>query len=275
MSADLDVWRAGLGIGFRALRREPSLGLKRLLLPVSYWRYAEFSYVARQLALPTGARVLDLGSPKDLAAMLAHGRGYAVVATDILDSAVRLSARYCAALGIAGDGAGLVRSEVVDGRRLPYADDSFEAAFSVSVVEHIPDGGDRDAMQELARVVRPGGLIVVTTPYAPIYRETFVDRPVYERAQHSVGEPVFYERHYDDAALHARLIDLAGTELVNLERWGEGAIRMERLLSRAGPIRTAASPLEPLLASRCLRCVDGDDGGHPMAAFFTLRCVPA
>jgi len=283
VSTNLDVWRGGLTIGLRSLRRAPALGVKRLLLPVSYWRYAEFSYVARQLTLTAGARVLDLGSPKDLAAMLAYARGYAVVATDIQANAVQLSERYAAAQGLSGDGTGRVLSEVVDGRTLPYAANVFDAAFTVSVVEHIPDRGDSDAICELVRVVKPGGLIIGTTPYAVEYHETFVDRPVYERGQAHPGDRVFFERHYDDAALRARLLDLPGVSIENVEVWGEGTVRMERILHRIGPVRTLASPLEPLLAKMFLKRVDGTvdgtmDGsggaGHPMAAFFTLRKDP-
>src|SRR2546430_673008 len=140
------MWAAGVIVGLRSLRREPVLGIKRLALPVSYWRSCEFAYVWRQLACPPGARVLDVGSPKDLAAMLARHRGYHVVATDILPQTVALSERYATAQGLNGKGAGSgqagVHSEVQDGRALSYPDASFDAAYSVSVLEHIPDGGD-------------------------------------------------------------------------------------------------------------------------------------
>ena len=43
--------------------------------------------------------------------------------------------------------------------RLPYADDSFDAVLSMGVLEHVadPDG----SLEELARVLRPGGLMYV------------------------------------------------------------------------------------------------------------------
>ncbi|HEV3142070.1 MAG TPA: methyltransferase domain-containing protein, partial [Vicinamibacterales bacterium] len=161
----LEIWAAGVGVGLRTLCREPVLGLKRLALPVSYWRSAEFAYAWRQLQAPRGGRILDLGSPKDLAAMFARHRGYEVIATDILPDAVESSRRYARAQGIDGRSAGRVHSEVQDGRALTYGDASFDAAFSVSVLEHIPDGGDSAAVRELLRVVRPGGVVVVTVPF--------------------------------------------------------------------------------------------------------------
>lgn len=265
-----EVWWEGLSIGLATLRRDPVLGLKRVLLPASYWRTAEFAYVLRQLKLPRGARVLDLGSPKDLAGILARSRGFEVVATDILADTVELSRRYAEAQGIDGAGAGKVQSEVQDGRRLSYADNSFDAAFSVSVIEHIPGRGDTEAVRELLRVVKPGGKVVITTPYDRAYRESFVDSDVYERK--AAGEPVFWERHYDDAALRERILGVAGARQTDLELWGEGRWRGERMLSRLGPIRTAVSPVEAGLAVVSLRRLAPGEG-HPMAIFLTIEKV--
>jgi len=239
-------------------------------LPVSYWRSVEFAYVWRQLTQSAGARILDVGSPKDLAAMLARHRGYEVVATDILPDAILLSHRFAAAQGLEGQGPGRVYSELQDGRALTYPDSSFDAAYSISVLEHIPDGGDSAAIRELIRVVRPGGVVVVTVPYDRGYRETFAKGPVYERRP--IGsEAIFYERHYDRAALASRLLGSATAEVVDLSFWGEGAVRMEALLNRLGPLGLPLSPVQALLSSVLLRRVEPDGSGHPMAAFFTLR----
>ena len=151
----LSVWAGGTEVGLETVRREPVLGFKRIILPASYWRTMEFAYVRRQLNLPRGARVLDVGSPKDLAMILARRRGYALTATDLLAEPVELSRRYAMAQGIDGDGPGRLRSEVQDGRQLSYPDNSFDAAFAASVVEHIPGEGDTDAMREMVRVVKP------------------------------------------------------------------------------------------------------------------------
>jgi SAM-dependent methyltransferase len=269
LSEALGIWRAGVRIGAATLPREPILGLKRLILPVSYWRAVEFAYALRQLTLARGTRLLDLGSPKDLAVILARTRGLEVVATDILPEAIRLSERYAAAQGRAGTGPGKVHSEPQDGRALSYPSNSFGAAVSISVLEHIPERGDTAAMRELVRVVKPGGLVVVTTPYDVSYRETFVDGSVYERVGRP-GERLFFERHYDAAALEERLLRVEGTRLVNLELWGEAGLPVERLLHRLGRGRDLLSPVEALLAGLFLRPVREKERGRPLAAFFTL-----
>ena len=264
------MWTAGLRTGAACLGREPFLGIKRLLLPVSYWRIAEFAYVWRRLAGMRGAHLLDLGSPKDLSTILARDMGCAVTAVDILPEAVALSERHAQAQGLNGRGPGKVWSEVQDGRRLSYADATFDAAYSVSVLEHIPDRGDTTAMQELVRVVKPGGLVVVTTPYDTAYRETYVEESVYERTQLG-AEPVFFERHYDDTSLAERLLSPINAERVDQEFWGERGVRGESLLVRAGRLRLPLSPLEPLMSGLFLHRLRSSPNEHPMAVFFTVR----
>ena len=207
-----------------------------------HWRSAEFAYVWRRLSQAPGARILDVGSPKELAAILAYHRGYEVVATDILPEEVSLNRRYAHAQGLDGQGPGRVHSEVQDGRALTYTDNCFDAAYSVSVLEHIPDRGDSAAIRELIRVVRPGGVVVVTVPYDRRYRETFVEGPVYERKP--IGsEPVFFERHYDRETLAERLLNSGPAQVVDVSIWGEGSVRMDAFLERL------EQPAPPVAAS--------------------------
>jgi SAM-dependent methyltransferase len=269
LESPMGIWRAGFRVGLGSLTREPGLGFKRLVLPVSYWRAREFSFACSQLRLSPGSKLLDLGSPKDLAAFLARYRGHEVVATDILPQAIELSRRLAVAQGIDGTGPGKVHSEVQDGRALPYSDHTFDAAFSVSVVEHIPDDGDSAAVTELVRVVKPGGTIVVTVPFAEKTYDTFVDRPVYEREQLG-GAKVFFERHYDEAALEARLIRPSGAEVKVREFWGENSLRMGSFLDRHKRMRMFMSPFEAALSRWYLRKVD-HGSGHRMAAFLKLE----
>jgi hypothetical protein len=134
------------------------------------------------------------------------------------------------------------------------------------VLEHIPDNGDTLALREMVRVVRPGGRIVLTVPFAGAYFESFVASAVYERSYQ--GTPIFYERHYDPGTLARRLTDTPGTRLTSLELCGERA-PVERLLGWNRGFRAALSPLEPLLAIASLRTVPSSE--RAKAAFITLE----
>jgi ubiquinone/menaquinone biosynthesis C-methylase UbiE len=57
------------------------------------------------------------------------------------------------------EGFGNVTPKLGDARELPYADDTFDGAYLVTVLGEVPD--QDAALRELARVVRPGGRVVV------------------------------------------------------------------------------------------------------------------
>ena len=62
--------------------------------------------------------------------------------------------------GEAPDGLGAALNG--DALRLPFPDDTFDRIICSEVFEHIPD--DSAAMAELARVLRPGGVLAATVP---------------------------------------------------------------------------------------------------------------
>jgi ubiquinone/menaquinone biosynthesis C-methylase UbiE len=82
-----------------------------------------------------------------------------------------------------------------DAQALPYDEDSFDAAFLVTVLGEIPD--QDAALTELARVVRPGGRLVVGELFGDPHMVTF--GTLRERAQKAgftyerrLGTPLAY-----------------------------------------------------------------------------------
>ncbi len=70
------------------------------------------------------------------------------------------------------------------------------------MIEHIPGDGDAQAMSELARVLRPGALLVLTFPYRKQFEDEFVEHDLY--GTRFEGEPIFFCRHYSGDAVQER-----------------------------------------------------------------------
>jgi len=54
-----------------------------------------------------------------------------------------------------------VRLQVADARELPFADRSFDMVISAHMLEHLPEPGE--GLREIARVLRPQGLLLIIT----------------------------------------------------------------------------------------------------------------
>ncbi len=107
------------------------------------------------LAPQAGERALDIGCGPGLttqALALAVGEQGSVTGVDIAPAMLAIAQRRCA--GLAGVSFGMA-----DVTRLPYADASFDLALASQVYEYV-DAID-PALRELARVVRPGGRVVL------------------------------------------------------------------------------------------------------------------
>ena len=96
-------------------------------------------------------RILDAGAgPGRLTAPLAER--HQVTACDISDEMLEEARRR------SPEGVRFVRA---DARELPFADSEFDGLLAIDLLAHLPDLGA--ALRELARVVRPGGLLVFDT----------------------------------------------------------------------------------------------------------------
>jgi len=231
-----DYYWTSVHVGLKSLRgRYPKEAAARILNPLSYPRYLEFQLALNPLFPLDGMRVLDIGSPKLPALLLARYVRCELYSTDIRDYFIGPTAQFVARLGAGARLGRDVHLGVQDARGLSFPDGFFDRIFSISVLEHIPDGGDSDAMREIARVLRPGGHLTVTVPVAyRAYAEEFVRGPVYERA--AEGAQTFYQRRYDPPALEKRLIEPSGLKLVDLTYFGEPGVQIEPLWNDPGLI---------------------------------------
>jgi SAM-dependent methyltransferase len=218
---------ARVGIGCIARGDQRIEGIKRILNPLSFPRPAEFREALYSLAPTEGTRrVLDVGSPKlPVIVLLKERPDLEIFATDIVPDFVEPIAAFLRAANL-GDRLGkTIHLMKEDARRLSFEDDFFDWVYSISVLEHVADEdgtpGDSEAIREIARVLRPGGVVTLTVPFdANGFHEEYVEGDVYERAA-SNGQGTFYQRHYDAAAVQERLIGPSGLECEEMVYLGE------------------------------------------------------
>jgi len=118
----------------------------------------------RRFPVGPGDRLLDLGSGGGRHAYEAYRRGAEVVACDTDQGELRSVAAMAAAMREAGEAPATAHARPVagDGTAMPFGNEVFDRVIAAEVLEHIRD--DQRALHEIARVLRPGGLLAVTVP---------------------------------------------------------------------------------------------------------------
>jgi SAM-dependent methyltransferase len=185
--------------------------LSRCLSPIDFVRWREFDFALKAVGrfVSPPKYVLDISSPKLLPLTLAaRVPGCHVVSTDILQREVDWTRSAAARLGLMN-----LTTRVEDAREMRFPDNRFDLITSISVIEHIaPEhGGEVPAMRQIARVLAPGGVAIITVPFSRTYFADYVTTDAYERG--SVGEPIFFQRFYDVELLQRNLIEASGLEL--------------------------------------------------------------
>lgn len=158
---------------------------------------ARHAWVRDQLAsLPPGARLLDAGA----------GMQRYRPDCDHLDYVAQDFAAYDGK----GDGkGGQVAAWKHDGldivsdiTAIPEADASFDAVLCTEVFEHVPD--PIGALRELARLLRPGGLLILTAP--------FVSNTHYSPYHFCTGfSRYFYEKHLAELGMVVECVEPNGS----------------------------------------------------------------
>jgi 2-polyprenyl-6-hydroxyphenyl methylase/3-demethylubiquinone-9 3-methyltransferase len=98
--------------------------------------------------------VLEIGCGRGGFAAWLSQSGASVTACDYSGKAVEIARREFGSSGVTWQQA--------DIQRLPFLDDTFDVVTSCETIEHVPRPAL--AVRELARVLRPGGVLVLTTP---------------------------------------------------------------------------------------------------------------
>lgn len=117
-----------------------------------------------RLGLQPGQVVLDLGAGFGRHAFEVLRRGGHVVACDMALPELQSCMGTYGAMYEAGEiPDGVVGAAAAgDATKMPFADNTFDHIIASEVLEHVPD--DAGALDELARILKPGGTLAATVP---------------------------------------------------------------------------------------------------------------
>lgn len=77
--------------------------------------------------------------------------------------------------------------EIVDGV-IPFSDGHFDLCLSFDVIEHVSKGTEEKFLKELFRVVRPGGLIILSTPNKGLLKNLLDPAYYFGHRHYSAGD---------------------------------------------------------------------------------------
>src|SRR5260370_29279640 len=159
-------------------------------------------------------KILDVGSPKVLGLYLGFRTRAEVHLTDL--SELNLDEYRIMWRSLARRAKGTAVFDLQDARSLKCADGEFDIVYSMSVIEHIDgDEGDTRAVQEMLRVLKPGGLLVLSVPFGSRYTQQQIIGIVASSWKTRDSRPYFFQRIYDQAAFESRILAPAG-QLANV-----------------------------------------------------------
>jgi len=208
---------------------------------------------ARLLGDVDGRRVLEVGAGSAQCSRWLTGQGAAVVATDV-------------ALGMLAAGRAMdaragthVPVLVADARALPFADASFDVAFtSFGAIPFVPDA--ERVHREVARVLRPGGRWVCSVthpvrwmfPDDPSAQGMTVQRAYFDRRPYVEADGagrLSYAEYHRTLGDHVRELVAAGFVIEDLlePEWPEGH---DRTWGGWGPVRGRYVPGTAIFVTR-------------------------
>lgn len=149
---------------------------------------------------------LDVGCNWGRWSIAAGQKGYRVVGIDPSLACVLAARRVARQMGIDAE------FVVGDARHLPFADQSFDCAFSYSVLQHLSPDNAWAAVSEIRRILKPAGLSLIQMA------NCLGVRSLYHQARRGFGDPGFFGvRYYFPTRIKAEMQRRIGPTKVTVD----------------------------------------------------------
>jgi predicted SAM-dependent methyltransferase len=219
--------RNGPGVAFAQLgkllarrmiaRGDFRVGLTYLLTPVNIVRYFEFPFTLSCLPERLGD-CLDVASPRLFSLFVARNHPTASIRIINPDSRdLYRTVRAARSLRLSN-----ITTECWAVERLNRTARQYESIWAISVVEHIAgETADTDAMSILYNALKPGGRLIVTVPVDRKFWLEYRQIDHYGTQGSARDGQLFFQRHYDGAAVLQRLVEPLGVRAKVIRWFGE------------------------------------------------------
>jgi len=204
----------------RKLYQKGIVSPKLLLNPVSIVRYFEFDFALRNFEKDKklNSNILDISSPYLFGFYISDNfeGEYKYINPDKND--LSLVKKYSSKIKFKMN----YSAENADATNLIFPDQSFSQIFSISVIEHINDDGDKIAIKEMWRVLKQNGLLILTFPVAKLFKEEYSEKDTYGLNVSQKKDKFFFQRVYDEKSIQQRLLNnISDFTILSTEIFGE------------------------------------------------------
>ncbi len=174
------------------------------------WQLAE-AFLAR---LPEQAQLLEVGAGVGYTSRWFADRGVDVVATDLSPAQVEL----CRAKGL--------EAYARDMYDLGFPDESFDAAWAMNCLLHVPNADLHDVLAGIRRVLRPGGLLQIGL-WGGIDEEGIYEDDFYQPNR-------FFSFRSDDELLARvrEVFEVESFEVLDMEDQDDARLHLQSLIAR-------------------------------------------
>ena len=171
-------------------------------------KYWEFAHIFSNIPVNSTMRVLDAGGGNSIVLPFLHHKFGATVCTLDLSSASVSAAINLRNKLMFSEENKIICGDMAQASKY-FEPEIFDRIFSFSVIEHIPNDGDIKAITELAKLLKPGGIIGLTMD---IYSKYIRGKDLIDPKKPIMSQEYWWvqEQMYDTRAIIERLVEPSG-----------------------------------------------------------------